>query len=69
MPTIDKPSMVSIKSSGSRNERTIGLAIIIKNVKTIAPNMPPNNDDTKAADNALAACPFLDKGKPSNIVA
>ena len=34
-----------------------------------APKSPPNKDEKNAADNALAACPFLAKGKPSITVA
>ena len=38
-------------------------------VSKTAPKSPPNKDEKNAADNALAACPFLAKGKPSITVA
>ena len=68
-PTIEKPSMVSSKSSGTPKASTNGRAIRIKNVSRTAPNRPPNNDETNAAASARAACPFLDSGNPSRTVA
>ena len=38
-------------------------------VSRTAPKSPPNKDEKNAADNALAACPFFAKGKPSITVA
>jgi hypothetical protein len=38
-------------------------------VKNSAPTNPPNREEAKAADNARAACPCFDIGKPSNTVA
>ena len=37
--------------------------------KTNAPNIPPNNEEKKAALKALAASPALDNGNPSITVA
>ena len=69
MPTIDKPKMVIIKSSGVRNSSTIGRAIKIKTVRKDAPTRPPKSEDENAADNARAACPRLAIGNPSSTVA
>ena len=69
MPTMDRPKMVIISSSGVRNSRTIGLAIRMNTVRKLAPTSPPNSDEAKAAESARAACPFLAMGKPSSTVA
>ena len=67
--TIEKPRIVSSKSSGTPNDKTNGRATRIKTLRTTAPNNPPNSEDMNAADKARAACPWLDKGKPSKTVA
>ena len=68
-PTIDKPKIASINSSAEPNINMTGRAICTKKVRIIAPKSPPNKEAEKAAPNALDACPFLARGKPSSMVA
>ena len=68
-PTMEKPRMVSISSSGSPKAKMSGRAIRMKKVSTIAPKSPPKSDEMKAAESARAAWPFLERGKPSSTVA
>ena len=69
IPTIERPKIVIINSSGVRNSKTIGRATKIKTVKKLAPTNPPKSDEAKAADSARAALPFWAIGKPSKTVA
>ena len=67
--TIERPRIVTISISGRPKARIRGRAIRMKKVRTMAPSSPPNSEETKAADSALAASPFLASGKPSSTVA
>jgi len=69
MPTIDRPKIDTIKSSGLLNMRTMGRATRINTVKNAAPISPPKSDEAKAAERARAALPFLAMGNPSKTVA
>ena len=69
IPTIERPKIVIINSSGVRNSKTMGRATKIKTVKKLAPTNPPKSDDAKAAESARAALPFCAIGKPSKTVA
>ena len=69
MPTIDRPKIEIISSSGDLNRSTTGRATRIKTVRKAAPTKPPNSDDANAADKALAAWPRLAMGNPSSTVA
>ncbi len=69
MPTMDRPNMDTINSSGDLNNNTTGRATKMKIVRKAAPTKPPNSDDANAADKARAALPFLAMGNPSNTVA
>ena len=55
IPTIDNPKTDTMSNSGDLNKRTTGLATKIKTVRKAAPTKPPNKDEEKAADRALAA--------------
>ena len=69
IPTIDRPNIDTMSSSGDLNKRTTGRATRINTVKKAAPNKPPNNEDAKAAERALAAWPRFAIGNPSRTVA
>ena len=69
VPTIEIPKTANINISPVPKAKIIGFAIWITIVSKIAPNNPPNKDEKKAADKALAAWPFFAKGKPSITVA
>ena len=69
MPTMDRPKIVIIRSSGVRNSRTTGRATRMKTVRKAAPTSPPKREEAKAAESARAASPRLAMGKPSSTVA
>ena len=69
IPTIDRPKIETISSSGDLNRSTTGRATRIKMVKKAAPTKPPKREDANAAESARAACPRLAIGNPSRTVA